>query len=567
MIRRRVLLRCDGGDLPEIGTGHVVRCLAMAHDLAELPGSAVAFCMRTGREALRVQAAGFEVFAIEAGQDPNTVLLEAAAEHDADVVALDDLGASAPAVAPLRAAGRVVVAIDDPQSPGAADLSWTVAFPGVGATFEGLDRTVLLAPVAAPRSPRGVLASFGGFDPADLCGRFLRAWHDAGVERPCTIAVGAGHAHLDELQALAALTPGARLVVGADLAALLPDTGVALTNGGTTMLLCAAFGVPSLAVAQYEHQLGMAQQLQDAGAARALGIASEVDFDALVREALRLLDDEPRRIAMSSAGRRALPGFGRRDAVQTLTLVEELPWDSNFFGRRIATLHPRALSPRLLELALERCVEAEVECLYFLCDAAREESLALARAEQFLEVDARLTYSLRTTDAGEPPPEGDVTLRPGRPADAAALAAIAGDSYGASRYFHDPNFPAERCRQFYRDWILRSLEGRFDDAVLVAELDRQPVGYVSCRALTANLGSIGLVGIDAALRGRGLGKRLVHAALQWFAERDLPTVEVVTQGRNAPARKLYESTGFALHRREVWFHKWFEPEPRRHDTN
>ena len=105
MIRRRVLLRCDGGDLPEIGTGHVVRCLAMAHDLAELPGSAVAFCMRTGREALRVQAAGFEVFAIEAGQDPNTVLLEAAAEHDADVVALDDLGASAPAVAPLRAAG------------------------------------------------------------------------------------------------------------------------------------------------------------------------------------------------------------------------------------------------------------------------------------------------------------------------------------------------------------------------------------------------------------------------------------------------------------------------------
>lgn len=567
MIRRRVLFRCDGGDLPEIGTGHVVRCLALAQDLAELPGSDVAFCMRAGREAQRVHAAGFAVYAIEPGQNADEVLLEATAEHDADVVALDDLGASGGAVPSLRAAGRLVIAIDDPHAPGAADLSWTTAFSGVGATFEGLDRTVLLAPVAAPRSPRGVLASFGGFDPADLCGRFLRAWHDAGIERECTVAVGAGHAHLAELQAIAARTRGVRLVVGADLGALLPDTALALTNGGTTMLLCAAFGVPCLAVAQYEHQLNMAAQLERAGAARSLGLAAEVDFDALVREALLLLGDEPRRFAMSAAGRCALPGHGRRDAVQALSLVEELPWDSNFFGRRIATLHPRALSERLLDVALERCAEAGVECLYFLCDAAQADSLALARARGFLEVDDRLTYALRTAERGEAPHVAEVTLRAGRRADAAALATIAGESYGASRYFHDPNFPAERCRQFYRDWILRSLEGRFDDAVLVAEVDREPVGYVSCRALTANLGSIGLIGIDAAHQGRGLGKRLVHAALEWFAERDLPTVEVVTQGRNAPAQRLYESTGFALHRREVWFHKWFENEPRRHATN
>lgn len=557
MIRRRVLFRCDGGALPEIGTGHVVRCLALARDLAEVAGTAVAFCMREGAQADRVRAAGFPVLAIREGEDAARRLREAADEHGADVVCLDDLGASAALVPALRADGRIVVAIDDPAGGAGADLSWTAAFPGRGARFEGLDRTILPGAVRRPGATRAVLASFGGHDPGDCAARFLRAWVDAAPEAECVVAVGAGHPGLDALRGLADRAPRARVVVDADLVELLPHCALAVTNGGTTMLLCAAFGVPTLAVAQYEHQLEMARRLEATGAARARGRAAETDFDALVREARELLADAPARRRMSEDGRAALPGLGRRDAVQALTVVEPLPWDSNFFGREIATLHPRVLTPAILGLARERCAAAGIECLYVLCDARDAASLELARMEGLLEVDDRLTYAMRTRDRAPVEDLPGVRVRPGRPADASALAAIAGVAYGASRYFHDPNFPTERCRQFYRDWILRSLEGRFDDAVLVAEVDGEPAGYVSCRALTANLGSIGLVGLAEAYRGRGLARRLLGAALEWFAAHDLPVVEVVTQGRNAPARRLYESSGFALRRHEVWFHEWF----------
>ena len=48
-------------------------------------------------------------------------------------------------------------------------------------------------------------------------------------------------------------------------------------------------------------------------------------------------------------------------------------------------------------------------------------------------------------------------------------------------------------------------------------------------------------------------------AVAWrCAERGLSDVTVVTQGRNVPALRTFESCGFRTTDVGLWFHKWYD---------
>jgi GNAT superfamily N-acetyltransferase len=109
----------------------------------------------------------------------------------------------------------------------------------------------------------------------------------------------------------------------------------------------------------------------------------------------------------------------------------------------------------------------------------------------------------------------------------------------------------------YDIWIQRSCEG-WADIVHVADLEGEPVGFISCH-LDAALarGRIGLVGVSSLVQGRGIGSELVRSAMRWFAEQGAKHVEVATQGRNRAAQRLYEREGFRLQQLRLWYHKWY----------
>lgn len=554
MMQRVILIRCDGGRLQEIGTGHVVRCLALARGLVLDEGCTVVFGMLASEWVARVEQAGFRVEVL--GNAEGLVALAETA--GAQIVVLDDLGRSAlidGCVEQLKAAGRVVVSIDDEHNADRADVSVNPAFWGMGAQYEGFEYSIL--PSDAPESGSLdqilslerdlVFASFGGFDAGGAVARFLKAWGRADLGVRCVLAVGPG-------EVVGEVPASVELVESVDLTRILPRALVAVTNGGTTMLMAAAMGAPVLAVAQYAHQSRNAERLADLGAAEYCGLVGELDFDRLLERLGQLLDDRGARETMALAGRRALPGFGRRDLVQIVGVVRKLEWDSNFFGRGIGCLSPKRLSSNILRFAEEQCEAAQIECLYFLCDGGDMATQALAQASSFVRVDQRLTYRIGVQGGAATAVPG---VRVGLPEDGAGLADIAGDAYESSRYYFDRHFPRERCQQFYRDWILKSLDGGFDDVVLVVEVGGRLAGYISCRVESANQGRIGLVGIAPGLRGQGLGARLVQAAMDWFGDQGVVLVEVVTQGRNTSAQRLYEAAGFELEKTEVWFHRWF----------
>ena len=109
----------------------------------------------------------------------------------------------------------------------------------------------------------------------------------------------------------------------------------------------------------------------------------------------------------------------------------------------------------------------------------------------------------------------------------------------------------------YEIWIEKSLSG-YAQAVLVMGSPGQPEGFVTCDTLLPEAkGKIGLVGVSSSARGRGVGQALVLESLHWFAAQGMKSVQVVTQGRNIPAQRLYQKCGFLTKEVRFWYHCWF----------
>ncbi|MCF1599201.1 GNAT family N-acetyltransferase [Streptomyces muensis] len=86
---------------------------------------------------------------------------------------------------------------------------------------------------------------------------------------------------------------------------------------------------------------------------------------------------------------------------------------------------------------------------------------------------------------------------------------------------------------------------------LVAELDRRIVGYVRLALATplacnAHVRQIQGFAVADEVRGRGVGRALIRAAVEEARRRGARRLTLRVLGHNTPARKLYESEGFVV---------------------
>lgn len=235
-----------------------------------------------------------------------------------------------------------------------------------------------------------------------------------------------------------------------------------------------------------------------------------------------------------------------------MEFCSKLPWDSAFFGFPIARLHPNHLRPETVDACFAWCRAQGIRCLYFLADPDDQLTADLAAAHGFRLVDVRVTLECRNLEHGA----WSSGVRPWRESDLPELRRIARAVHRDSRFYYDTNFPRERCDALYELWIEKSCRG-YADAVFVAEDDGTPSGYITCHREPDGSGRIGLVGVAASARGRGIGGELVRAALAYFASSGVSAVRVVTQGRNFAAQRLYQRSGFVTASMQIWYHRWF----------
>ena len=232
-----------------------------------------------------------------------------------------------------------------------------------------------------------------------------------------------------------------------------------------------------------------------------------------------------------------------------------LPWDSQFFGFKIG----RACSTRLDGSEAERLLEwaraERLRCLYLATDPDCRVTLAAAHDAGFMFVDMRtdLSLSLRGWKAANV----EVTCRNAGSEDIPWLEAVSRTAHTGTRFVKDAGFPRDRVSDLYAEWIRRDFR---EHRVLVActSDDPSPVGYVTCQQTGASgVGRIGLIAVSDDRRGKGWGRILVHAAIQFFQQSGCKEIQVATQASNLPAQILYQAMGFRLHEVSATYHRWF----------
>ncbi len=100
-----------------------------------------------------------------------------------------------------------------------------------------------------------------------------------------------------------------------------------------------------------------------------------------------------------------------------------------------------------------------------------------------------------------------------------------------------------------------------DDVLLVSE-GGKITGYCwlsitgnQASTIAGRTGRISMIGVDPAYRGQGYGKKVLLAGLIHLRNKGLAVAELTVDSENQVARSLYESVGFKLRTRSLWYEK------------
>lgn len=314
-----ILIRADAS--PTKGTGHIMRCLALAEALRD-QGDRVAFVTAeiTPSLAGRLADDGWDHYPVT-GDAPATIL---ALSHrlNADALVVDSYWLDADWRAAVRSGFQTVLALDDlADRPLYADLVWnpsplahTLPYdqlaPGAACLFGDaylLLRREIARAASGPRQPLAdrdsILLTFGGSDPAGLTVPMVKRLAPAlpaGVH--LDVVAGGSNPALDCIRAACARFPDqVRLHVDSRrMGELMAGAGLAVTAGGGTVAELAALAVPTLLVVVADNQAPAADDAQAKGWAAVIDARGDrTATDAIADRTLSLWSDLPTRTTLS----------------------------------------------------------------------------------------------------------------------------------------------------------------------------------------------------------------------------------------------------------------------------
>jgi dTDP-4-amino-4,6-dideoxy-D-galactose acyltransferase len=198
-----------------------------------------------------------------------------------------------------------------------------------------------------------------------------------------------------------------------------------------------------------------------------------------------------------------------------------------------------------------------IRLIYLVADPADIETAAAMRQVGVRLSDRKVTFVRGTAPALPALAAGwDLTCVVPVAAYTPRLEQLAWESGQFSRFRTDDKFEPHIFASMYSHWLRASVNGELAQAVFTylspasLELGMLTLGQQEGRA------SIGLLAVDAEVRGHGLGQQLVEVARQQSLHWGCTQLRVVTQRDNELACRFYSRCGFEVEQEQHIYHLW-----------
>ncbi len=317
---------------PEVGAGHVLRCLALANAMRD---PVTIFTDPGHGWTGKIAAAGCgEVCEPEAGSMAacttaaqtgavDAVLIDGYGFQDADIrtvaacvftAEIDDL------LQPPRTAVVINPSADDDAAPYGPTQSLILCGPRYALLGPPYSPAHVRARAAIPSDTvRGVLVSMGARDSADATSMAVDACRDVDRQMPVTVVMGTAATHLPKMRLRAQDDPALTLLVDHyDMASLYLAHDLAIGAGGVSLLERMCCGLPTIAVLQADNQRRNIEATVAAGAVHAVGCLDSTTTVALAEALGVLIDDRERRHTMRDSGLAMVDGNGAHRVAEAL---------------------------------------------------------------------------------------------------------------------------------------------------------------------------------------------------------------------------------------------------------
>lgn len=342
-----LLIRADASVV--MGTGHVMRCLALAQAWRDA-GGRVSFAMAESTSAIqsRLAAESCEVLPVagKAGTPVDvTQTLTLARQHQAEWVVVDGYQFGADYQRGLKSAGCRILFLDDYGH--AENYSADIVLNQNLSASESLYRNrepytrLLLGPryallrrefrdrrVREPQ-PQGnhVLVIMGGSDPENLTARVIEALALVkGDNVEATVVVGGSNPHLPDLRSLGerSLTEHSprKITVHSDVSnvpELMSKANVAVSAAGSTVWELCRMALPALLIDVAPNQTALAEAMDRGGYAIHVG-NSAVRAQTIAEQLERLLGSHELRQSLSERSQQLVDGRGASRVVSSRLL-------------------------------------------------------------------------------------------------------------------------------------------------------------------------------------------------------------------------------------------------------
>jgi len=283
-----------------VGTGHVMRCLALAQAWKRA-GGAVTFLVPEGlagiEERVRAEGIFLETLPKECGPTPEA-FVRAVLRIGLPIAVLDGYSFGAREQAELSGTGIRVLTVDDYVHATDYPVRWVLnqnayAVPDM---YSRTNARLLLGPAYAllreeffpwmgwrrsiPDRARKILITIGGSDSDNASEQILQSLALLGSKNKdleAVLVVGGGNPHWEALQAALERCPVAvRLVRRVqDMPALMAWADMAIAGAGVTSYELCYMGLPSLLLIIAENQRRIAQRLSESGMTVNAGTSGE----------------------------------------------------------------------------------------------------------------------------------------------------------------------------------------------------------------------------------------------------------------------------------------------------